>query len=271
MSELDESNCISRDGSVRVDGLKRLLYAARDEIRAGSCDWHGHHYEWTLTGDGIEYTRDTGPSTECSIEDADPGLLYYLRSTAAAVAIVEEVQGTPGDRILFNPIDGWVMPGNEYASETHGSLKEITATLRTAESKSIIPPDDLYDAAERLLFKYEVFVRQGIREAFGTVHKGVSWYLTNDRERAFISYQDGIHGKWQHSCYSNEVPLWLLIGLFRRIAVRKPLGDQAADETISKIDALDAEHVHKQEESEREAQLERLNVRRRSSLGGGDK
>lgn len=155
------------------------------------------------------------------------------------------------------------MPGDDCASETHGSLKEITASLKSADKLGTLPPDDLHDAVELLLYRYFDLVRQGIRDDFGALHGGVSWYLTPDdeRERALISYQEG-HGEWAVGCYSDEVPLWLLVGLLRRIARRKPLGDQDADETISQVDALDAEYMRTKEKLDLEKQLGSLTLGR---------
>ena len=145
-------------------------------------------------------------------------------------------------------------------STTYRSTKELISELSSTEE----PPTDLFDDVEHLLFKYQIFVQQGIREKIGD-HNGVSWYLVPDDERALISYQDGTSGEWEHGCYADEVPMWLLIGLFRRIQHRKPLGDQEADETIAAVDSLDAEYVSNQEERDLDAQLGRLNTRRRGS------
>jgi hypothetical protein len=148
---------------------------------------------------------------------------------------------------FFSPVDGWAMLGDEYASETQDCLKDIMAALRIVESKQI-PPDDLCDAVERLLYKYQVFVRQGVRESIGK-HTDVSWYLVEKcgsaDKRALISYQDGPQAEWENECFADEVPLWLLRGLLRRIQRRKPLGDQDADDTIVSVDNLDAAYVKK--------------------------
>jgi hypothetical protein len=138
----------------------------------------------------------------------------------------------------FDPMWGYVTVGDDYESDTTASLKIIMATLKVEEIS-----DDMYDAVERFLYKYQVFVRQGVRETIAN-HTGVSWYLTDSRDgRALIAYQDGPHAEWANDCYADEVPLWLLIGLIRRIARRKPLGDQDADETITRVDDLAAAYV----------------------------
>ncbi len=64
-------------------------------------------------------------------------------------------------------------------------------------------------------------------------------------QRALINYQDGVSGEWLNNCYADEVPLWLLISLFRRIQRRKPLGDQEADETITSVRDVDAAYVNR--------------------------
>jgi len=61
--------------------------------------------------------------------------------------------------------------------------------------------------------------------------------------RVYVSYQDG--GEWFDDCYTDELPLWLLLSILRAIRRRKPLGDQAADETIAQVYDLGAEYVQK--------------------------
>jgi len=99
-----------------------------------------------------------------------------------------------------------------------------------------------------LLYKNQVFVLQGVRESMGK-HTGVSWYLVekcgSEDKLALISYQDGPRAEWANECFADEVPLWLLHGLLRRIQRRKPLGDQDADDTIQRVEDLDAEYVQK--------------------------
>jgi hypothetical protein len=146
----------------------------------------------------------------------------------------------------FSPNSEWVVKSDYHESDTHRSLKELIAELKAREQSGLELSNDICDSVELLLYKYEVFVKQGVRERFAK-HSGVSWYLTDSPidARAFISYQDGPRAEWAHDCYADEVPLWLLIGLFHRIKRRKPLGDQKADETIAAVDDLDAEYVQK--------------------------
>jgi hypothetical protein len=141
----------------------------------------------------------------------------------------------------FDPTQNWIAPDDTYESDTPASFKTITAALNKANKNGDALTNDLYNAAERLLYKYHVFISEGIRERIAR-HNDVSWYLIDGPDdRAFISYQDGKRGEWQHGCYADEVPLWLLMALFRRIKRRKPLGDQRADDTIKKVDDLDEE------------------------------
>jgi hypothetical protein len=157
---------------------------------------------------------------------------------------------------LFDSMLGWLMSSDVHESETTSSLKEVMAALRRASDGATLPPDEIYDDAERLLYAYFNLVRQGVRERFTKQHVGVSWYLTErNGERALISHQDGPGAEWLNECYADAVPLWLLIGLFRRIWRRKPLGDQKADETIAQIDKLDADYV----QAQRDANPLRLN------------
>jgi hypothetical protein len=143
------------------------------------------------------------------------------------------------DGVYFDSALGWVTPSDFHESETPKSLKEVMAALEGGAADA-----GIYDAAERLLWKYSVLIKAGVRESMGGLHKNVSWYISEGCEgRAVIAYQDGTHAEWAHGCYADEVPLWLLVGLFRRIARRKPLGDQEADETISRVDEIDAEYV----------------------------
>jgi len=112
-------------------------------------------------------------------------------------------------------------------------------------------------------------VRQGVRESFGTQHKNVSWYLTErGDERALINYQDGAGAEWRNDCYADEVPLWLLLALFRRIQRRKPLGDQDADETIAQVRAIDVEYTKAKEMQELRKLLGFGNDPQSSSLSG---
>jgi len=170
----------------------------------------------------------------------------------------------------FDPIRGYVTSSDDYESDTTANLKSIMAALKAQELS-----DDICDAVERMLYKYQDFICQGIRQDIAE-HKDVSWYLVEkcgvgDR-RALISYQDGPSGEWFNECFADEVPLWLLISLFRRIARCKPLGDQDADDTIDKVEELDAVYVSDQDERDiKENRARRLNVRRRSGfIGDGD-
>lgn len=146
----------------------------------------------------------------------------------------------------FDPARGWVAPEDIYESDTNASLKDIISVLKTG----VEPSNEIYDAVERLLYKYQVFVLQGIRENIAD-HRGVSWYLVDkcnqDDKRALISYQDGPSGEWCLKCFADEVPLWLLMGLVRRIQRRKPLGDQDADDIIRAVGRLDDDYVNERE------------------------
>lgn len=144
----------------------------------------------------------------------------------------------------FDPLRGHTTPSDEHESETNRSLKQIIAELKQGDA-----PDTLFDAVECLLWKYVVFIRQGIRQTIAG-HKGVSWYLTDGPDsRALITYQDGSAVEWNNECYADEVPLWLLLSLLRRITRHKPLGDQEADETIKAVGDLDADFTHSKQEA----------------------
>jgi hypothetical protein len=157
--------------------------------------------------------------------------------------IIKETRSRSVDGIYFDPMLGWVTPSDVHESDTTASLQEVTAALKRASDGASLS-DELYDALERVLYNYQVFVRQGVRKDIAK-HKGVSWYLTllDGDERALINYQDGARAEWHNDGYADEVPLWLLISLFRRIARHKPLGDQDADETIARVGELDAAYV----------------------------
>jgi hypothetical protein len=196
----------------------------------------------------------------------DPSLMIGLakrgRSDEGIERNVEDLikdsfKACPSDGVYFDPIHGWTMPGDVHQSDTYRSLKEIAAELKSDA------PDDLFDDVERLFFDYLPLIRQGIRERFGQ-HPGVSWYMTAEKNRAFVSFQDGPHAEWQHGCYADEVPLWLLVGLVRKITAGKPLGHQKTDETIAKIDDLDAQYMSTKDARELERNLGALN------LGGDD-
>jgi hypothetical protein len=177
--------------------------------------------------------------------------------------IVADTLNEPKSSTYFDPTRGYVTPDDEYESDTYGSLKEITAALKNADSKGVELPDDLFELVEQLLYKYKVFIRQGAHENVSN-HKAVSWYLSDfgDQERALISYQDGPRAEWVNDAFADEVPLWLLLSLLRKIQRAKPLGDQAADEAIKAVDNLDTAYVSEQEEKELDAQLGRLKTRR---------
>ena len=144
----------------------------------------------------------------------------------------------------FSSNSGWVAKSDYHKSDPHRSLKEIIVALKAREKRRLEISNEICDSVERSLYKYEIFVKQGVRERFAK-HRGVSWYLTDSPTdaRAFVSYQDGPRAEWANDCYADEVPLWLLIGLFRRIQRRKPLGDQDADETIARVDDLKVEYL----------------------------
>jgi hypothetical protein len=162
----------------------------------------------------------------------------------------------------FDPMFGWIMLSDVHESDTTASLKEVIAALKRASNGATLS-DEIYDDAERLLYTWFNLIRQGVRERFTKQHVGVSWYLTErDAKRALISYQDGPGVEWCNECYADEVPLWLLVGLFRRIWRRKPLGDQKADETIAQTDKLDAEYGRAESVRNLDVQLGRLSVHR---------
>ncbi len=174
--------------------------------------------------------------------------------------VIEDTLEGPHDGVYFDPMAGWTMPGDVHQSDTHRSLKEIVAELNTGNA-----PDVLFDDAERVFYHYKPFIRQGVRERFGK-HTGVSWYFVDkgDDERVLFCYQDGPGVEWILDAYADDVPYWLLIGLARRIMRVKPLGDQKTDETIAKMDDLDAEYVSTKDARELEKNLGALN------LGGDD-
>ena len=154
--------------------------------------------------------------------------------------LVERTLKTPkGSNIRFDVNRGYVLPSDDFETPTVATLKEIVKALNEA-SDGVELSNDIYDDVEKLLFKYHVFVSEGIRETIGS-HKNVSWYLTSDAMsgRAFINYQDGVSGEWFRECFADEVHLWLLRGLFRRIQLRKKCGDQESDEVIKAVDKLD--------------------------------
>jgi hypothetical protein len=138
---------------------------------------------------------------------------------------------------------GWVTPSDDYESDTNNSLKTVVEALNAGE-RGVEIPSKIFNGVEWLLYKWSVFIRQGIREKIGG-HRGVSWYLSFSEvdARAFINFQEGPNGEWFYDCYADEVPLWLLLGLFKRIRRRKPLGDQNADDIIEQVDNLDAAYV----------------------------
>ena len=144
----------------------------------------------------------------------------------------------------FDRHRGYVVPDDDCESDTSTSLKEIITALKYGQTSDGTISSATYDAVERLLYKYSVFVRQGIRENIAN-HKGVSWYLTEDAcGRAFVSYQDAPYGEWFNDCYADEVPLWLLLGILNRITLRKPLGDQVANDTIKGVKEIDKAYAN---------------------------
>jgi hypothetical protein len=145
------------------------------------------------------------------------------------------------------------MPGDVHESDTYRSVKELISELDNGGADFSV---EIFDEIEHVLWEYQHVVQQGIREKIAS-HHSVSWYLTADdpRERALISYQDGTRGEWAHGCYADEVPVWLLIGLFRRIQQQKPLGDQQTDEAIKAVDELDAAYVQRKDRLDIERNL----------------
>jgi hypothetical protein len=178
------------------------------------------------------------------------------------------------DAPVFDPYSGWSLPSDDYNNETYGSLKDILAALKKIDKSGVVAPDDFYSEVERVLNRYSVFIQHGVRETFGKSHKDVSWYLvdTNDG-RCVVTYQDGIGHEWRDLCLSDELPLWLLIGLLNRIKGRKKLGDQATDETIERVKGVDKAYNDESERREVDENKDRtLNILKRSRIfgGGGD-
>ncbi len=171
----------------------------------------------------------------------------------------------------FDRAGGWVTPTDDCESNTNVGLQTVVTALKAGE-KGFEVSSRIFDAVEQLLYKYSIFIRQGIREKIGT-HKAISWYLTDSPTdaRAFISYQDDPAGEWLNDCYADEVPLWLLIFLFRRIARRKPLGDAEADETIKTVQRADLDYTEYKEKRESEATrwLKLSTMPHRLNAGGG--
>jgi len=98
-------------------------------------------------------------------------------------------------------------------------------------------PEALFEAVERLLFEYAYLVRHG-----QTRHDGrkVEWFTYDSpskRGHILISFSD--RDEWCDDCYSDEVPLWLLIAILRKLRRIKPLGDQKANETIAAVHEID--------------------------------
>jgi hypothetical protein len=170
--------------------------------------------------------------------------------------LVDEVMTQwPKSGAEFDSYGGWTMPCDRYESNVPQTLKEVAAAL-AGEGNPL--SEAVYDSAERLLYQWQVFVMQGVRENFGN-HKGVSWYLVEKGERCLISYQDGAAAEWFNEAYANEVPLWLLLELIRRIIVRMPRGEQDAYDTDGTLRKAIDEFVSVKERQDAERNLGRLN------------
>jgi hypothetical protein len=146
----------------------------------------------------------------------------------------------------FSEIEGcWLSPEDEHESDTGSSLKAAITALKSKDEK----PDALFDAVERLLFEYTYSVRHG-----QTRHDGrrVEWFIYDSpskRGYVLISFLD--RDEWRDDCYSDEVPLWLLIAILRKLSRIKPLGDQKADETMAALDATSTKFEQLKEQPSR--------------------
>jgi hypothetical protein len=170
--------------------------------------------------------------------------------------IIDEVQREHGDGVYFDPLVGWVTPEESYETNIYASLREISSALKNGADSDV-----LYSAVERVLYTYLNFIRQGVRQSFGD-HKGVSWYIVPDfeNERGLINYQDGPTAEWENNCYADEVPVWLLTGLLRRIKLKKPLGDPFTDETIKAVNDAEFEFSELQRRKKASAMFGRGDV-----------
>lgn len=124
-------------------------------------------------------------------------------------------------------------PEDDYESDTGASLKAVISALKSKGEK----PDALFDAVEQLLFEYLYLVRHGQMRQDGSK---VQWFIYDNpskRGHVLISFSDC--GEWCDDCYSDEIPLWLLIAILRKLGRNKPLGDQKADKTIASVHAVD--------------------------------
>jgi len=138
-----------------------------------------------------------------------------------------------GTREGFDPTHRWVEPGDEYESDTGASLRAVIRAVKSKGEK----PDALFDAVEQLLFEYLYLVRHGQMRHDGSK---VQWFIyanPSKRGHVLISFLD--RDEWCDDCYSDEVPLWLLIAILGKLGRIKPLGDQKADETIASVRAID--------------------------------
>jgi DNA-binding Lrp family transcriptional regulator len=239
-SGLDSTDkCIITMLQKHIEGCRIAPLTKATEKSEGAIRWR----LLTLEASGfVKAVRERGSTTYFLNEDAveaEVSQNFFAKFRGGRTAITSS---------YFDPMRRYFTPAEDYESETYRSLKDITTALKNVESKHTVASDYLYDAVERLLYRYQVFVLQGVRESMGK-HTGVSWYLVekcgSEDKRALISYQDGPRAEWANECFADEVPLWLLHGLLRRIKRRKPLGDQNADDTIQYVDNLDTEYVRK--------------------------
>ena len=135
--------------------------------------------------------------------------------------------------MTFDPIRGWVTPEDDYIGDTTASLKDIIKTVKSDREK----PDALYNDVERVLFTYCFSPIPLIRH--GRVRherRVVEWHLVESLRKpdhALICYFDG--GEWFDDCYADEIPVWLLLTILRKIQRCKPLGDQKTNETIKAV------------------------------------
>ena len=137
----------------------------------------------------------------------------------------------------FSEIEGcWLFPEDNYESDTGASLRTVIRVLKSKGEK----PDSLFEAVERLLFEYIHLVRHG-----QTRHDGrkVEWFIYDSPSTSghvVISFFD--RDEWRDDCYSEEVPLWLLIAILRKLSRIKPLGDQKADEAMAALHAANTKY-----------------------------
>ncbi|MGA7075613.1 MAG: hypothetical protein WBZ42_03575 [Halobacteriota archaeon] len=134
---------------------------------------------------------------------------------------------------FFSESEGrWVVPEDERIGDTTADLKSVIGALSN-------PTNETFVKVDQLLYDYFHLVRHGETRHLS---KNAEWILNDSPTgKITVSFKDG--SEWFDDCYTDELPLWLLLAILIAIQRRKPLGDQSADDITKHVRDAEAEFI----------------------------